>query len=554
MPTILKEGVKYYTISYLTNKVLLRNDQGLINKNNKKKYENYIKKFEIKYGEKNIQETNCISEEGLKLVLSNSEPSRLDNKKRKALNGLLEYFKLPLVSEKERVISLLSEKELNLHDEYVKDIIIKFINTYEGKRKLKYQLCFKCGLYYPQHKNFFHMLSNGMYEKTCKNCYHRYNINNDNNLSKELYNKYGENGYKIYKEHDVISIYKFYIDSKRNDILHEIYNKNDYLEIIKYLYDGKIINNDNISIKILSENFKLKNIKKIIKISEVYKYLFGDNFYLYPWKYKSFRFDEIKLTYELANKILTNYINEYNISIKDIFNYDYNKICDNARITKVTQRDILSFIVQYYNYEYPGYKFKISSVNYYNDINNRKHDLIYLVEKELKLQIEKIPLYITKTFLNRNYGSLYNMLNKYYKSSIFEWVNETYPDRFIREDFDISIIRNEFDSEEERVIYEILKNKFKNVLYNKSRTKYTINLQGNIPDYFVFTKNGVWLIEYYGLYVDNINNKRVSEYRQRTNYKIEKYKEFNGYNFIYLYPKDLNNNCEELCKKIEIIY
>lgn len=126
----------------------------------------------------------------------------------------------------------------------------------------------------------------------------------------------------------------------------------------------------------------------------------------------------------------------------------------------------------------------------------------------------------------------------------------------MKSDFVINPYRNEFDSIEESQIDDILHKKFKNVLYNQNNTEKTIKIEGKVPDWFVFTNNACYLIEYFGLYVDRdnkINNSRINDYKERTDEKLEKYKELKGYKFVGLYPEDLDNNFEGIYDKLKVI-
>lgn len=93
VPVILDEGVRYYPISYITTKLLLRSGKNtLITKKNREKYADHLKMFVVNFGGKNIQETNCISEEGLKIILQKTQQGRLSVDQRKSQNLLHKHF------------------------------------------------------------------------------------------------------------------------------------------------------------------------------------------------------------------------------------------------------------------------------------------------------------------------------------------------------------------------------------------------------------------------------------------------------------------------------
>lgn len=209
--------------------------------------------------------------------------------------------------------------------------------------------------------------------------------------------------------------------------------------------------------------------------------------------------------------------------------------------------------MEYYENKYAAYKFKTSSVNYWKKRENRNKALKYLIEEDMCLEIEKIPLYLTITSM-RNIGktTMYTVLKNYY-SGLYEWVNEVYPDIFDPKDFDINYMRNEFDSIDEHTIDEILRDNFDNVLYNPKHNEHTIKLLGKIPDWFVFTAAGVIIIEYFGLWAKKrgMYNSRTRDYIISSKDKMEKYKTLQGYEFLYIFPEDLDKNYEGLYKKIE---
>ena len=135
-----------------------------------------------------------------------------------------------------------------------------------------------------------------------------------------------------------------------------------------------------------------------------------------------------------------------------------------------------------------------------------------------------------------------------------EWVNEVYPGKFIEEDFNIGVIRNSFDSAEEHTIHDILFGKFKNVLYNQRNTKNTIRILGMEPDWFIFTDNGVWVVEYFGI-SNNMKdyNTRITYYKKKTLKKIGKYEGMKWLGKVYIYPEDLKDNFKGLEEKLKVI-
>ena len=303
----------------------------------------------------------------------------------------------------------------------------------------------------------------------------------------------------------------------------------------------------------LKNKYKLNNINNFLIQEDVYNFLFPNKLpRQYPWLYPKYIPSE-SFTINEAKNIFDNYVKENNIKIIDIYSFDYYKIEKNARIGKKYYSDILNFVMNYYDNKYPAYKFNIKSVNYWKEKEHRDRALKYLIENDMRLEIEKIPLYLTITSI-RNIGTatMYNILKKYY-DSLFEWVDEIYPNVFDPKDFDINYMRDEFDSIEESIVNDILKDNFDNVLYNPKHNEHTIKLFEKIPDWFIFTATGVIIVEYFGLWAKErgMYNSRTRDYIIRSKDKIEKYKTLRGYKFLYIFPEDLDNNYEGLYNKIE---
>jgi hypothetical protein len=348
-------------------------------------------------------------------------------------------------------------------------------------------------------------------------------------------------------------IYYAYKDGKIKRLPDCYENKESYLEIIKELYTIGELNVNNLTISYIVHECALSNIRKYMNIVDVYHFLFGSDFYLYSWKYPKFTFQSMKLTYDIANKILHNYTKENKIFIENKFIYDYDYLFKQCGLKNITNSDRLGFVVQFYKRKYAGYLFKINGNNYYRNENNILFDLRYLIEKDMKLDINKIPLYLTKNTLRKRCSSLYRVIVTNKNGSIFEWVNRLYPDQFIEADFEINPYRNEFDSDTEMYIHELLVDEFdSNVIYNQRNNRDTIKLKGKVPDWFVFTDSGVWVVEYFGLMDERYyENSRVKDYKEKTENKISLYENTNGYKFLYLYPSDVDDNFKGCREKIE---
>lgn len=534
------EGREYYPLSFVIQKVLLRkSNSGLLRKN--KRYGIHIKKMKINYGyyTGGIQEMYCISKEGLIIYLNDSKLGRLTQEQRLGLNAMLKYLGLEEID---------GNKYINTYEtnEYIQDCIDVIVKE---NPNVKFKKCTTCGHSYPEHKNFFNVDDRvkGGLTKVCRECNTNSRIIHSDNNKKNIYIDHGLEGYLLSK-YNVELFYDTYIFNKDIKVPNWIKTKNNYLKIIKYYYDKGVITKDNITKDNLECLFGISFYITDMTIYEVYELLFGKDYKYYPWLYPKL---SQKLTIEEGKKVLKNYIEINNIKIDNIFRRDYGKLLKDARLTQFSY-NTLNFVVEYYNREYAGYLFKTVGKNYYKDESNRIFDLKYLIEKDMKIPIEKIPLYLTKFAIQKKSRSLYYILySGIYYDNLFQWVDKCYPNKFIEADFVINPYRKEFDSIEESQIDDLLHSKFKNVIYNQRNNERTINLEGKIPDWFIFTNNGCYLIEYFGLYVDReIHNSRINDYKVRTDDKLDKYKELNGYRFIGLYPEDLKNDFKGLKNKI----
>lgn len=553
IPVIVEDDVKYYPVSYMGNKVLHRQlkypdikDRG---------YNQYCKKYFIKFDENNIQESWCISEEGFKRLLTNTKVNKLRNNKQ-AMQNVCDYFGLVIEID-------LNEKFISKYEDWIKyDFWIKecIESLLETEPVENWQRCGKCGQYLPYHENFFdeelNPKNNNELKTVCRGCRTWNNnrgkdyIKHNNKELNRIYERYGRDIYLLYKSKDIIKIWEWWIDSGDKHIPEILRDKDGLLFLLKCLYsEGKLKENEfsfsniykKIHIQVSRFDVTLKDIyKKLLDVELQSKEGHGvDNF-------------------EDAKIILLKYIKNNKVKIKDIFDFNYYELIRNVGLTGFLQyycnNDLLEFITKFHENKYPPYRFSGGYKKYWEEKENRDNALKWLIEKDLKIPIEKIPLYLTLTSI-RNIGTttMYDVLKKYYKG-IYEWVNEVYPGKFIELDFNINAMRNEFDSQEEKMIHDVLKDNLKNVIYNTRNTENTVKINGMIPDWYCITDNGFYIIEYFGITNNQKNyNIRISDYKNKANEKISKYENINWIKKIYLYPEDMKNNFKGVKEKIKII-
>lgn len=557
VPVINDGGVIYYPISFIMEKVLLKKtSQGGL----QKEYSNYIKKLKIDYGFKTggMQNVNCVSEEGLRLVLGNSKIERLDVDQRKAMNILLEYFNMDTISEDERFLKNVTEEMIHKwkYNEYIRDCI-KYVISEDNN--ILWQKCSKCNNYYPYHINFFkenphsgkdYPLYTVCRDCSCTNQRGKDDIKHPDNNLRLVYIESGVDIYRLHRDHNILEIYNHWLTTGKKKLPYAIQDKNNKLKIIKYMYEkGEFKEYKDLNNKSIAEVCKFA--LPPIGVKEMYQYVLGVGIS----EYKNIIND-----FEGARKVISEYIDKNNIEINDLYDFNYYSIIRGCSLTGFLDRycnnDALEFIMKYYNNEYPAYKFKGGFKKYWENKENRIKALRYLIEEDMKIDLEKVPLYITLTAL-RNNGkeTMYNVCKKYY-SSLFEWINEVYPERFDPKDFDIHYVRNNFDSIEEAEVHDVLKKKFRYVIYNPNNTDRTIKIDGKVPDWFLFTKNKCYIVEYFGMGIGQKNgshNSRVDDYKERTKDKIDKYNDLDGYGKIYIFPDDLKDNFSGLMSKLEIV-
>lgn len=522
-------------------------------------YDKYISQFEIDYGETTggIQLTYCIEEKGLKEILKRSKIGRLSVEQKIAMNGLLKYLGMETIDTGERFIDKLSDERIKEYILFIQDCISEVL---KDKPDIKWQKCSKCGCYYPYDECFFTRNLNGSdkypLNTNCRDCQAwsdnrgKISISHPDRELNTAYKKYGESVYLIYKNHETINIYLHYInESKLKKCPLIIHNKEDYLKIIKHYYDNDKLKD--LSLSVIEKDLRLTSLQLVITLNDLYNCLFGEDYKLYPWEYPLLRLYNI--SFEHAKQILFNYIKTKNIKVENVYDLDYVDIINQCGLRCFASKDVLGFIMKVYDNKYAAYKFKTVGQNYWKHKENANRALKYYIEEDQQIPIEKIPLYLTLNNLQKNARTLYNIIyDKRFHKTLFEWVNDIYPNRFEERDFSVGSTRNYFDSKEEEMIYEYLKDEYKNVIYNKRNCDNTVEFRGMIPDFIVFTDNACYFVEYFGLYVpENVGtSKRISDYVKKTDKKIEKYKTIK-HRVIHLFPKDLDDNMSGLKDKLK---
>lgn len=557
IPYAIYKGEKYYPTKYVLSKFLLKSNAQL---HKDDMYKPFIMKLEIDWSFKETapQFGNCMNKDGWKVYLDNCKHNRNKTKeKADRCNIWCDY-----IGSNNKI----NNKEPK-YDNYTLDCIdyIKSINTNVNIKK-----CTECNRELPQTSGFFVMNEKGKqgYYYKCKMCQGSvFAITYDHyydKYSEYIYRNFGDDGYVLNKNNDV-EFYNKYVHNNTNGfemIIKDLdYRKELFYKIIKYYYKNGQLKDDNFTIQYLFDNIKIKYPISFIYINDIYEYCTDGDCTKRPWLYKNYK-GYVNKDLNWCVETFKLYMNENNIDIDNITTFAYTELFRKSHIDKTLGKLKISyteFLVKLYKYAYAGYKFGRVSENYYKNKDNVIFDMKWLIEKDLKLDINKIPLYITKTFLHEQYPSLYNILNKsYYSGNLFDLINECYPNKFIEQDFSINKYRIEFDSFEEAQVDRILRDNLENVIYNIRNSKNEVTIKGIKPDWIIINDKGIILCEYFGMYLKNggqVFKERLEKYRIKTERKFKIYGELLkvGYRHLYIFPEDLKDNYKLLRLKIDKI-
>ena len=366
--------------------------------------------------------------------------------------------------------------------------------------------------------------------------------------------RFGKDIHDMYKSKDTMSIYNHYYRNKDSMRFPKIIRKKEcLLEIISDKYNKCDFTKDEIAINDLEKRYSLPN--GIIVSEEIYIHLFGEDFKLYPWEYKNYQ--NYSLTKSDARTILNNYffkvgIDKNNIeAICEIGWYEFLRGARLEKFVEVNYEDRYTFILECLGYDFPVYRFKHVGGKHWKNKRNRAKAIRQLID-ELGIDIDKIPMYITNNIVQKQSRTMYGLLIKHYEGNIYKFIDEAYPNKFEKTDFYVTNLKNKFDSVEESLVDNKLREYFDMVIYNERYTENTIKIKNMTPDWFVAINGTLYIVEYFGLYVPaQKSSSRVSDYIQRTDKKIEKYEMVKNYKKIYIYPQDLEDRFKGFHKKIQ---
>jgi len=216
--------------------------------------------------------------------------------------------------------------------------------------------------------------------------------------------------------------------------------------------------------------------------------------------------------------------------------------------------------INFWQYFFPNkwyvWEFKSVHKGFWEDKENRINSIKELCTK-LNIKIDELPLIINYPFIVNQYHRFSWVCDKYYKSDMFLWVDECFPNMFKPEDFNYIIGSNgvRLDSKEEKIIHEYFLCNFNVVKYyennicEENKWFNEVENENYVADWLL---NDKLIIEYFGWYHINSYNKdkRITEYIDKADRKITFFNSLSDYNFIALYPKDLRNNLKGVKDKL----
>lgn len=345
----------------------------------------------------------------------------------------------------------------------------------------------------------------------------------------------------------------------------------DLKEMISY-YIKIARENENCDIKSLSSQQMFKKYKLAALLNHYSSYEIIN--IVYPNKYQVWELASCPPNYwtkkeniDLACKWFYKKLYEDNIikADEEILNIkNYSSLFKKYKLEGMFYTVFNSSHYKFWNYLFPNrwfeWEFWMTPKHYWELRENRLKALKELIEYKLCLTKSEIPEKLTYSFLAKNYRKFSAICDVYYNSNLYQWINECYPNTFTEKDF-FNTIGNDgtvLDSKDEVKIHNLLlenglkikyfENKISNMknFYNRKFQEYYV------PDWII---NDEIIVEYYGWFNSYSygRNEIITNYMDKTLRKNEFYKKLNGFQFIDLYPEDIENNFKGLIDKFNKI-
>lgn len=318
-----------------------------------------------------------------------------------------------------------------------------------------------------------------------------------------------------------------------------------------------------VTIKLIVEKYKLYGL-----IEQFNKNLYKIFNYLYPGKWEEWDFPFIAKGYfkdinnvkYAINKV---FIEKLNYNKDDFLNITVSDLEKNNLLTILNyHRPLTKCIIECFP-EFNIFEWEFNrTTGYWKTKNNRIKAFKQLVEEKLLLDINNIPQIVTNCFLKNNYPKFSWILDEYYQSNIYNWVNEVYPNKFIINDFSSLVTSDGFlvGSKEEMLLHEFMISNYNNdIKYvgNKRGNKYKWCNKKEKENYYVdWIVDCNIIIEYFGLYKPKRLEDHILEYVAKTHRKIVFFTDYcinNHWSFIALFPEDLKYNLQGVKDKLNII-
>lgn len=237
--------------------------------------------------------------------------------------------------------------------------------------------------------------------------------------------------------------------------------------------------------------------------------------------------------------------NNINVTRNYLLNTNYTNLCMASKLDSYIQKHYSG----YYDFIcacYPKYNLKVWEFKILDCPNgywSNKYNMYYCIRENIRELFENKVI--------STYSDIFKIpsqiLCKYFHSSISVFYEGSIKQNiinyldFIKVEYSIDKYYEGmlFDSFEEIEVYKHIKKIFPSVVKNKSTRFYNEKYkEGYIPD-FIF---GDVIIEYFGMYKLNSDNKMYKEYSEKTQRKIKYFDSISKYKFIAIFPKDLYGN------------
>lgn len=442
------------------------------------------------------------------------------------------------------------------------------INLMKGFEELPKKQCKKCDRQFPMNKVFFipEKRCNDGYEGTCRKCRTGKFLNvgkNANPKNIPVIDKTIVNNYiTIYDQ------YEYFL--KENKIPYRTFVIDQHLDLFKYAAEKDNINKADLN-KLNRDWFKEKRLySPLLKLykGKVYDYVNT----AYPNLFKPWEFATVgrKFWYEKENRVtaIKWFIDEL---LKDEIINSINEIPQKINGNEFREYGLSTLLSDYYrnhisnaiNEVYPNkfnmWQYANISEGYYDLKENRIDSLKHLVEKHLKIHIEDIPKVFSYEYFNLSHEeNLYKfkrILDVHY-DSLYDYVNECYPDRFKEREFPYKNSYPTLDnikvrSEPERQIHHLLMRNNLNYKYGDYVGRMSINNITVLPDWYIYHDRKIILVEYYGMLdmtnVDYGYNDKHEQKNKLYNYLCEM---DSDYEYLAIYKEDLKDNYKGLKDKL----